>query len=372
MPPDASALDMNDVQPKDGPALSATSDMPEVKAAPPPISAEVNTKVVPDAAAVAAAAETAEAVKAKAEADKTNQEDPAAKAAAEAAAAEAEAKRLEAEDPINSDKTPEWLKDLAAKERNKARGADTARKVAETKAAEAERKATEMSANLTKALEGLETLTKAQAAQISKEAETADPRPNRETFDTPDTYETALIDWSGRRAALVAKAEAQKEIEAKLATEQTEANKKAAKEQADKTLLEFGERKSKFVETHPDYESLVEIDDLQISQPMAQVILSDEDGPAMAYYLGQNPEEAVRISKLPAIQAVAAMGRIAARLAAKPAPVNKPAPLNTLRTGAETATRKTAAEESMDEYGSRRGREIANEKRTKMGLAPLN
>ena len=371
MPPDATALSMTDAQPKAGPALSATSDMPEVKAAPPAVSEEVNTKAKPDAAAEAAAAEKVKADEAAAKV-KTDAEDPAAKAAAEAAAAEAEKARLEAEDPINSDKTPEWLKELAAKERNKARGEAAARKAAETRATEAERKASEASANLTKALEGIDTLTKAQAAQISKEAEQQDPRPARETFDTPEAYETALIDWAGRRAALVATAEAQKAIEAEgKKTADAEAQKRM-KEQNDKVLLEFADRKAKFIETNPDYADVVENDDVQISIPMANAILTDEDGPAIAYYLGKNRDEAERISKLPAVQAVAALGRIAERLAAKPAPVTKPAPLAPLKTGSETATRKTAAEESMEEYGARRQREIANEKRQRMGLAPLN
>lgn len=378
--PDKTALSMVEPQPKSGPALSATSDMPATKAEAPKISEErvpTDQKAKDDDAAAAAAADAAKAADEKAAADKANAEDPAAKAAADAAAAaEAEKKRLEAEDPLNSDKTPEWLKELAAKERNKARGEASARKAAETRALEAERKASEASANLTKALEGLETLTKAQAAQISKEAEKEDPRPAREAFDTPESYETALIDWSGRRAALVAKAEAQKEIEDKLTAEKTEAEHKRVKEQNDVVLAEFAKRKAKFIEDHPDYEELVESEEpdkvVQISIPMANAILTDEDGPAIAYYLGQNRDEAERISKLAPVQAVAALGRIAARLAAKPAPATKPAPLATLKTGAETAVRKTANEESMEEYGARRQREIANDKRQRMGLAPLN
>ena len=171
---------------------------------------------------------------------------------------------------------------------------------------------------------------------------------------------------------MVATAEAQKAIEAEGKKTADAEMQKRIKAENDKVLLEFADRKEKFIETNPDYAEVVENDDVQISIPMANAILTDEDGPAIAYYLGKNRDEAERISKLPAVQAVAALGRIAARLAAKPAPVTKPAPLAPLKTGSETATRKTAAEESMDEYGARRQREIANEKRTRMGLAPLN
>lgn len=375
MPPDATALSMTDPQPKNGPALSATSDMPEVKAEPPAISAEVNkTEAAKVEADAKAAADTAAAEAAKKPAEG---EDPVAKAAAEA---EAEKQRIEAEDPINSDKTPDWLKKLAATERNKAKGADSARKVADAARVAAEKKAEELSVNLTKALESIEGLSKAQAAQISKEAEKEDPQPSREAFDTPEAYDRALIDWSGRRAALVAKAEAQKEIETKIAEEKKAETDQRIKEDNTRVLTAFAERKAEFIKDHPDYEELVEQEypedrskELQISIPMSHLILTDEDGPAIAYYLGKNPDEATRISKMPSpAQQVAALGRIAARLATKPVVSTKPAPLSTLKGGSETAVRKTADEESMAEYGARRQREIANEKRTRMGLPALN
>ena len=41
--------------------------------------------------------------------------------------------------------------------------------------------------------------------------------------------------------------------------------------------------------------------------------MSSEDGPAIAYYLGQNPEAAERISKLAPVQAVYEIGRIASK-----------------------------------------------------------
>lgn len=356
MPPDATALSMTDPQPKAGPALSATSDMPEVKAAPPPISEE---RVPADKAVEAKPAEVKTEASAAVEADKT---DTGAEKPGDEKKVDAETESAEGE---KSDQTPAWMKAEITKQRNKTRAA-------EARATEAERKANDASANLGKALEGLDTLTKAQAAQISKEAEQKDPRPDRETFDNPESYETALIDWAGRRAALVATAEAQKAIDADNKKASDAETQKRVRAENDKVLSEFSDRKAKFIEGNPDYEEVVENDDVQISIPMANAILTDEDGPAIAYYLGKNRDEADRISKLPAVQAVAALGRIAARLAAKPAPATKPAPLVPLKTGSETATRKTASEESMEEYGVRRNREIANEKRQRMGLASLN
>lgn len=353
--PDQLALEMTDVQPKTGPALSATSDMPEVKAAPPPLSEEVKpadkTAKPAEVKAEKPAEGEVEKVEAKPEDEKNEPE-----------------KKAEAEDPDEADLPPKFKAQITRQR--------SLRRQAEAKLVAAEKLATDATTNLTKALEGIETLTKAQATKISAEAEKADPRPARDTYDDPAKYESDLVDWAGRRAALVAKADSEKAVADALAKEKTDAQTRQIKEQNDKTLSEFTERKAKFIEDHPDYEELVESADpekeLQISIPMANAILTDEDGPAIAYYLGQNPDEATRISKLSGVQAIAALGRIAARLTAKPAPATKPAPIKALKTGSETATRKTAAEESMEEYGARRQREIANANRTRMGLAPLN
>ena len=322
---------------KVGPALSAVSDAPElnlsnadpVAPAADPVDPKPDANAAPDAAA-------------KPDADAKPDAEP------------------------NPDETPAWMKARITKEANKARAAESARVLAE-------RKADQLSANLTKALESIETLTKRDAASIAKEHETQDPRPNRESFDTPDAYDSALIDWSARKAALVAKAETKAELDRAA----KEVSDKAANDQMDadnrRTLDEFAGRKAKFIEDHPDYEELVDAkEDLPISIPMANVILTDDDGPAIAYYLGQNPDEAARISALPPVRQVSELGRIAQRLNTKPAVSTKPAPIKPLKVGSEAASRKGPNEESMAEYAARRGREIANDKRTRLGLPPLN
>lgn len=349
MTTDATSVSVVDAQPKAGPALSATSDLPEIKAEPPAISEEANRPADSEAAAKA---EADAAVVAKAEAD----------------VVAITAKKAEGEDPDEADLPPKFKAQITRQR--------SLRRVAEAKAEAAEKKADTATANLTKALEGIETLTKAQAEKVTAEADKQDPRPAREAFDDPTAYEGALVDWAGRRAALVAKADSEKAVADALAKEKTTADEKVAKESNDKTLAEFADRKAKFIEDHPDYEALVESEEegkeLQISIPMANCILNDEDGPAIAYYLGQNPDEATRISKMPGVQAISALGRIAARLTQKPAPETKPAPIKALKTGSETAVRKTADEESMAEYGARRQRELANQARERRGLAPLN
>lgn len=355
--PDVTALSMTDAQPKAGPALSATSDMPEVKAAPPPVSEEVNKTEAAKAEAEAAAVAAAAAASAEA--------DAATKAAEEAAAAKKASEEGDGEETEEAELPPKFKAQITRQ-----RGL---RRAADARAAAAEAKADAATANLTKAMEGIENLTKAQAKLITEKAEQEDPRPNRETYEDPTKYEADLVAWAGRRAAMVAKAEAEKTVSDKLAADKAETDKKTQAEANQRLADDFAERKAKFIEAHPDYEEVAEAEDLQISMPMAAAILNDEDGPAIAYYLGQNPDEAERISKIASgTKQIAELGRIAARLALKPAPATKPAPIKPLKAGTEAAVAKTPSEMSMEEYGAQRTRALANDRRARMGLAPLN
>lgn len=167
-----------------------------------------------------------------------------------------------------------------------------------------------------------------------------DPRPDRDAFDTPAAYDTALEDWAGRRATEVAVTEAKAQQVRELQARQVKAQ-----------LDTYNERKSAFEADHADFDDVVMTDDLQISPAMSQAILEAEDGPAIAYYLGQNPEMAERISKLSPTQAVRELGRISAKLENPPKPKPDPIrPLASRNSGGE----KSPDDMSMDEYAAYR------------------
>lgn len=344
---DRTSAPISEPQPKIGPALSATSDMPEVKAAPPPISEE---RVPADQAA-------------KTEADAKADPAPEAKPDAETPpAAEAKADDAPAGGEPPADQTPPWMKAEVTKQRN-------LRRAAEEKAKGLEARATQLAADLSKAIGALDTLTPKAAEKLARDIETQDPRPKRETFDNPDAYDTALIDWSARRASMVATAEVESKLKEAEGAKAKEAEAQANQQRNKETADAFEARKAKFVEEHADYDDIVMNDDIEISMPMAHAILNMDEGPDVAYYLGKNPDEAARIAKLNPLKAVAELGRIAQRLTTKPPVITKPAPINPLKTGSATATRKSANEESMDEYGARRAAEIRAERRKQVGLA---
>jgi hypothetical protein len=293
---DATVLSMADPQPVKGPALSATSDMPSGKSASPPLSESVNKP---------AATKVADAGKETPPAD-----DAAPLAADETGQAEAEAAAA-AEAEANRDKTPAWMKAEVTKERNRRREADE-------RTARAE-------ANAARALAALENITKAQ--ENTKSADVTDPKPSREKFDNPDAYDAALIEWSARIATRSTEAE-QKRIRAEELQAQRQ-QEQAAQDQ--KIREEYAKRREAFLDDNPDYAEVAEENNnLKYTMPMLHAIMEDEAGPALAYFLAKNTDEMDRISKFTPARQATELGRIAARLTAKPVSTPKPAPIKPL------------------------------------------
>lgn len=77
----------------------------------------------------------------------------------------------------------------------------------------------------------------------------------------------------------------------------------------------FRSRSTEFAKTVEDYDSTVRNPRLHITADMAEVIEDSEDGPALAYHLGKNPDVADRIAQLPPKAAARELGKIEARLA---------------------------------------------------------
>ena len=79
----------------------------------------------------------------------------------------------------------------------------------------------------------------------------------------------------------------------------------------------FAQKQAEFAETVEDYRDVVFNESLPITPAMAEVIQESDDGPALAYHLGKNPDLAARIAALPPIAAAREMGRLEARLSAE-------------------------------------------------------
>lgn len=200
------------------------------------------------------------------------------------------------------DETPAWLKARITRETNKIR-----------------RAAEEQTADLKATVQQLvETVTKLTAPPPPKEA----ARPTRETFDSPEAYDDALIKWSD------AKARAEATETAKADQAKTEQQR-----QSDAVQSAYNDRVEAFADEHPDYEETVMKPDLFTNPVMGQTIKEADDGPEIAYYLAQHKDEHDRISKLSPMKVIYEIGRISTKLAAPPtpAPAPKPKPISPIR-----------------------------------------
>lgn len=194
-------------------------------------------------------------------------------------------------------------------------------------------------------------------------------RPQRAAFETPEAFDEALdkytddvVEWSSRESARLVTAEAEKaRVEAQQKTDKETADKKAAEEQT-QLAQQWQERQAKFAEEHPDFNEIVMSDEVKISALMSDTILKADNGPAIAYWLGQNRKEAQRIFGLQPAQQLFELGRIASRVEPDTKPQVSRAPKPITPVGARNASGpKDVNEMSTDEYAAHRNAQIRRE-----------
>lgn len=117
-----------------------------------------------------------------------------------------------------------------------------------------------------------------------------------EQFDTPEAYAEAL---ALRKAA-------------KLITERD------ATIQYQTVMEAHATREEQARDRFEDYDDVVQNPQLRITPVMADVIRASDIGPDVAYFLGTNPAEADRISRLSPFLQAKEIGRIESKLAAEP------------------------------------------------------
>jgi len=149
--------------------------------------------------------------------------------------------------------------------------------------------------------------------QAAKAAETQARKapveiPPIEQFNSPDEYAEVLAE---RKA------------------EELLARREQARQQSE-IIESFHEREEEARNKYDDFEQVAYNPKLPITDAMAQTIQASEVGPDMAYYLGSNPKEAERISRLSPLLQAKELGKIEAKLSDSP-PVKKtssaPAPI---------------------------------------------
>ena len=149
--------------------------------------------------------------------------------------------------------------------------------------------------------------------QAQKLAESQAPKPaippaDPNDFETAQQYAEALAEQKARELL---------------------AQREAAKQQA--ALVEaYQELEETARDKYADFEQVAYNPNLPVTDVMAQTIQASEIGPDVIYWLGNNPKEAARISRLTPILQAREIGKIEAKLTSDP-PVRKtssaPAPI---------------------------------------------
>jgi hypothetical protein len=162
-----------------------------------------------------------------------------------------------------------------------------------------------------------------------------------------EKYAEYVADVAAEKAA--AKIRAQQE------REKTESSRKS-------NQSKFREREAALRGEIEDYEDVAYT--APIHDHVADLVMSMDEGPRVAYFLGKNPETAARLSSLPPLEAAKELGRIETRLAyereqAKAKPVSKAPPPPPKIDATEPAVEKDPSQMSDKEFAKWRRNQIA-------------
>lgn len=184
-----------------------------------------------------------------------------------------------------------------------AEGGDDASKDAKPKKfGGVQKRISELTAQLRRAERALK---EAQSAPEPKPAQTytEDP-PARESFEEYESYLDARAAWVARR-----------ESESLRQRYQREADQRLAEVERDRAVGDWAAREESYREEHPDYDEIARNPSLAVTQSMADVMMDLDNGPAVAYHLGQNPDLAEKLAGMTDRKQSLELARIAERLA---------------------------------------------------------
>lgn len=187
--------------------------------------------------------------------------------------------------------------------------------------------------------------------------EKAPKRPSMADFKTLDEYDSAMDEYHEKRTDY--------KIKEALKSARAESDQRSEEQKMDDT---WQSRVREAKKDYPDFEEVAYASDVPITDAMNLAIKRLENGPAVAYYLGQHVEEAERISNMIPLDQAVAIGRIEARIAGEktkaqdePAPKPRaPKPPTPIKKPTPTAA-KDIYDESMpvDEWMRLRNKQVA-------------
>jgi len=170
--------------------------------------------------------------------------------------------------------------------------------------------------------------------------------PKEGDFQDFAEYQAALAAYKSMQA-MDARQRQEIEAESKAHSEQLERlREQQRREVAENWAAQVADAKARYA----DFEQVALAPDAPITQPMAEVISASDRGADIAYYLGQNRQEAAQIAQMRPMEMAMALGAIQARLSLpKPKVTTEtPDPIEPVKPRA--TARKTPDKMSMSEY----------------------
>jgi len=191
------------------------------------------------------------------------------------------------------------------------------------------------------------------AKSEDRKAAAVDPEPQAKDFEKHEDYIAAIARWNTRQET------------SKIREQERQA---AFQQRTQETFDSYNQAANDFRKEHDDFDEVVGSPDIKIPAAVQVAIVEmGNDGPELAYFLGQHPEECEKLLEMSDARAVAYLGRIDATLhpdekenpPAKKIPVSKAAePAKLVKTSATTSA-KSPDEMTHKEYRAWRDKQSA-------------
>lgn len=183
-------------------------------------------------------------------------------------------------------------------------------------------------------------------ARQQSQPKAAEGAPTLEQFEfDPEKYAQAVADHKIKQA--------EKDREARQRDETT-------KQERQKLVSSWEEKADKGLEKYDDWTDIV--GELAPGTPITDAIMDADNGHDIAHYLGKNPKEAERISKLPWRSQIREIGKLESKLAAVPekpkAPSKAPAPITPVSGAATVANDVPSDNDDMKSWIRKRQKQV--------------
>lgn len=168
-----------------------------------------------------------------------------------------------------------------------------------------------------------------------------------------DNSEPTIDNYSDFDSYVAAKAKwiASQEVERTLSEYEKRQMAERAATAHHRTVESWNRRMAEATAEMPDFEEVLSSSDVPMTDPMKHAIMESDVGPKLAYWLAQNPKEAIKIAELSPIGTIRAIGRIEERLTGQNSvkkPTSAPKPLSPV--GGKAAVNKDPGQMSDAEY----------------------